>query len=421
MGHYNHPNYEGLFWFNQRPRKMRGGETVSDWSWRRVHGLPPGADAHRINTFRGVPDQNGLNPLRRQIPEAPPERVGLAPQLQPVRDWLPDPGPEPEDEPQPDVVDEPAADDGIAVGAFHRAAMEMIAAAPARNREADPDLPARYTNDEVRIQMREGTLKLSGAMDERGNNRLKRRADGVIFQYNALTTFWEIHHIVDQNMIPELNLDRLPESQDKLAPFKLPYTSVEEAQMRLVDSVIQVKGKVFQVTDLGRHGRKDFKLFLRDENSQDTWINYMNEAVNSRSVHPGYVHNGPTVSYLARRPERVFKQGLTHNNTVYRDVGVPQWRTFRGCQAIMQAVNTRKVRKIDDAILKHVHEGLIPAVYLNDNVAVAIGEDKKVFVEYKSRRLGELHENTVAVDEDDFDQSWIKQDLERANIYCRRA
>lgn len=65
--------------------------------------------------------------------------------------------------------------------------------------------------------------------------------------------------------------------------------------------------------------------------------------------------------------------------------------------------------------------GVVRNARLSNNVAVHITHDEKVMVEYKGRELGEIDGNTVLLDENDCQASWIDTDLARVGMEKQHA
>lgn len=267
-----------------------------------------------------------------------------------------------------------------------------------------------------------GGLEIERGLGDRSfvthpGNQYRRLSDGMVFR--AENGRWRGYIPEDRAMTQDLDVKNLPPSRSKLPPFKLLYSNIEEAQLRLNESIVMVRGRPFYVTDTVRE-KRDFMLYVKDTRNKTFKIPYSHPDLDMRSPPPGYIHSGPVVSFLVRKPERIYKQGLTSQTAQHKPVGTDRWKHFNSISDILRGIEGRTNRKWDGSIAKHVQEGLIHSLYLSEHIGVGRKAAlEKTFVEYKGRTLGELQEDTVSLDPDDFDVSWIKNDLREVGINAR--
>src|ERR1700735_334000 len=201
--------------------------------------------------------------------------------------------------------------------------------------------------------------------------------------------------------------------------FWIPYQTGEEICMRLLNSIICVHSKPFQVHRVeARANNRDWLMYLLDGDGGRFTLPYSSPAVDLRSPDPGYgVNREGLVSYLVRRPERVQRQGMCTENTLRKNVGKKAWTGLGSQQEILHYLTGRKTRPVTEAILATMQNGLLNNVLLSPKVAL-VNKVPGIVAEYKGRILGRVytHDKHVSLSDEDKNMSHINRDLQAVHL-----
>lgn len=199
----------------------------------------------------------------------------------------------------------------------------------------------------------------------------------------------------------------------KLPPFKMPYGTVEEANLRLKNTIVIIKGNPVIVYAVD-HGLKpgDIRLYVKKEDGSRGKLLFK-DIDDLRSPAPGYVDYAGQPVWLSRAPERIFQQGLSPKNCMLTNVG-RRGRLDVFMDALLPGLKDRKVKQFADA--QKLFDQGVRAVRLSDHVAVYT-QRKSVVVEYKGRLLGYVRNGEVLVEDmDDLIPTWIGADLNEVGL-----
>jgi hypothetical protein len=228
--------------------------------------------------------------------------------------------------------------------------------------------------------------------------------------------------------IEDQNFDHLPLLEDQemtktvsssnieTPPFWMEYETREEMNTRLSHSIITYKGKPFYVHDV----TADKQLVGYGTNENMSRLPFKkNTGLNLRSIEPGYVQGqGTDAFYLCRLPARVYRQGITSQNSRLIRVGNRDMIQWPSIKWMMDAIASRTIQPYGKDVLDRLMENKADngrhcaSVMLSPSVAVG-AKKNKLFVEFMGRYLGHFNGfDTVQLDTDDLRRPWI---LERLN------
>lgn len=222
--------------------------------------------------------------------------------------------------------------------------------------------------------------------------------------------------------VDPLNIDSLEVieyNRPKLQPFKMKYDTLEEVRMRFNKTVILIKGNPFGVSDQ-RIVKDQFYLLLEDAQQVKSYVS-VDDIPDLRPAAPGYVRVGDSNGYFMRSPARVNQQGMTSNSVQIKAVGGKGNLPF-STPLLVDALSTRgKTLPWEGSYRKLIDDRIVSTLRLSDTLAVYKKPGMvNVIVEYKGRRLGELHDHTVKLfDEDDDIQPWLKSEVKKVNLEVR--
>jgi hypothetical protein len=207
---------------------------------------------------------------------------------------------------------------------------------------------------------------------------------------------------------PDLNLDALeavPLRKKELPPFKIQYQTFAEIKLRLLNSIISVKGHPFVVGRI-RQKAGDFTLYVYDKTSAYKKVQY-SDLTDLRSIPPMYVRHGQ-VGWLCRWPGRVYQQGITKSNTLIRTADGKKTLSPINTSQLIKQLAERETHVWDSTTDKLMRREDIATIRLSDDIAV-MSTQSEITACYRGRPLGTVQENVVTVfDEDDLLQSWIE-------------
>lgn len=213
----------------------------------------------------------------------------------------------------------------------------------------------------------------------------------------------------------ELKVSEIPEREDNLRPFKLPYQTFDEINMRLHDTIIGVKSKPFLVTRL-EPDAGDYTLQLQDVERDTYTVPYSLPELDCRTPELGYgVAQDGMIQYVIRRPERAQTQGISSTNALKKRVGMNSWQIFQRREELLHLLSNRPKRVITPGILETMKEGLIPYIFLSKKI-VLVTKKTGITAEYRGRFLGHVKDNIVLLSDDDQDMSHIKNDLREVGL-----
>jgi hypothetical protein len=221
--------------------------------------------------------------------------------------------------------------------------------------------------------------------------------------------------------VPELDVDALPEREfdrPKLTPFKLEYDTLQEVQMRFRQTVIQIKGNPFYVSDIraDRNNRQRYVFLTSDVADRNAQI-ALEKLTDMRSVPPGFVQLEGYSGWFARNPARVNQQGLNGQNVTCRRVSNGE-NVPLNIKSILKALDSKgKTTKWSPQYRDLMVNGVLSEMRLSDEVAV-FRKKEDVYVAYRGRMFGKLTEGNLvtAMDEDDLIQPWIGKHFNKVEL-----
>lgn len=220
--------------------------------------------------------------------------------------------------------------------------------------------------------------------------------------------------------LPDYELREDEEMTRKLPPFKLPYGTLEEASLRLRNTVIMVKNDPVWIYEVGGRDHKSIELYVENVNGARSKLP-LAKVPDLRSPAPGYIEYNGSVCYLSRVPERVFQQGLNNKNGQLREVG--RGRTFEvGVRAVLDGLGKRKPVRWAEKHKAQLDSELavVRCIRLSDHVAAYRSRRGQISVEYRGRYLGVLNGRVVtAGDPGDLLPTWITNDLGEVGLEMR--
>ncbi|HUP80336.1 MAG TPA: hypothetical protein VM260_17405, partial [Pirellula sp.] len=187
-----------------------------------------------------------------------------------------------------------------------------------------------------------------------------------------------------------LNLDALeakPLRKHELRPFKIEYETYQEIKLRLLNTVIAIKGHPFLVQKIAVKP-DGFQLAVSD--GLKTYVVKYSDLVDLRSLPPMYIQtqaNQP--GWLCRMPGRVYQQGINRQNTIVKSIDSKATVAALDTNYFVRTFGKRQKRTWDPTIKSLLEWGEIGSVRLSDDVAVK-SEKGKILACYKGRFLGKI-------------------------------
>ena len=225
--------------------------------------------------------------------------------------------------------------------------------------------------------------------------------------------------------VPELDVNALPEREfdrPRLEPFKLEYDTLAEVQMRFRQTVIQIKGNPFYVSDVraDRARRAQYMFLLEDPADRKAFVG-LDKLSDMRSTPPGFVQLDGYAGWFARSPARVNQQGLNPQNTTLRRVSDNEHIPLN-LKTMLKALDSKgKTTKWCHQYRDLMQNGVLREMRLSDEVAL-FGKKDEIYVAYRGRVFGKLNDNLVtALDEDDLIQPWIGKHFRKVELEVRNA
>lgn len=192
--------------------------------------------------------------------------------------------------------------------------------------------------------------------------------------------------------------------------FTLDFDRVEDIQLRLYHTIVTIGQNLYYVNELLKVDGK-WVLVVQDGDRQSYRVPY--EDVDLRTPEPQYYLDGDTPMFYFRLPSRQQSQGLNGRCVVTKKVGEANALTLQDTYRFMKGMgDTNPVLwspAYADVIVKLK---ALRALRLSPSIAF-YREDDRLMAEYRSRRLGEVHDDEIYVDEDDYARPWIKKEAQR--------
>jgi hypothetical protein len=160
----------------------------------------------------------------------------------------------------------------------------------------------------------------------------------------------------------DLNLDKIeakPLRKKELPPFKINYDTYPEIKLRLLNTVISIKGHPFLVCRINNTPDKGYLLAVN--NGYETYSVAYNDLTDLRTIPPMYVSAGST-GWLCRIPGRVYQQGLNRHNTILKTVDGSGNIAGLDVQSFVKAFQKRSLRKWDSTLKSFVEGGELPVM-----------------------------------------------------------
>lgn len=217
---------------------------------------------------------------------------------------------------------------------------------------------------------------------------------------------------------PDLDLDSLeakPLRKNELRPFRIEYETYSEIKLRLLNTLISIKGHPFTVNRVIPTAG-NFGLVVSD-GSKNHFVRYK-DLTDLRTLPPKYIAGNmhQYTGWLCRTPQRVYQQGINRNNTMIKSVTGENNLSTVDISALCKSL-----RKEQDRRWSETHKGLLQtqeltSLRLTDDIAVTWdGED--ILACYRGRKLGTVQSDDILVmDEDDLLQGWIETSAKKAGF-----
>lgn len=202
--------------------------------------------------------------------------------------------------------------------------------------------------------------------------------------------------------------------------FKLPLESLHDARMRIEGTMVFLGSRPYYCRRVAQLEPGDFVLLLDDEDNKQYRVNYSNRDLDLRNPEAQYLQYEQGPAFLTRRPVRQQRQGLSYDNTLYKRVG--NTRLFRpdNIHEVVRSLRLSETVRWEPTYLDLMTKvRAMTALRLSPAIAVYV-KDKKLLAEYKGRPLGKLEDNSVTVDELDYEKPWIKRDINLVGCEMRK-
>lgn len=216
-----------------------------------------------------------------------------------------------------------------------------------------------------------------------------------------------------------LDLDALvvtPLRRHELKAFKIDYETYAEIKLRLLNTIIAVKGHPFLVQKIAQTPQ-GFKLAV--SNGTKTFAVMYNDLTDLRSLPPMYVNSPSYPGWLCRRPGRVYQQGMNRSNTQLLSIDGKAAVSNLDATYFVKTFHKRQTRAWDTTLHSLLEGGEIGSIRLSDDVAVK-NDKGKILACYRGRFLGKIKDADVLVgDEDDLLQQWIERSVKEVGLELR--
>jgi len=210
------------------------------------------------------------------------------------------------------------------------------------------------------------------------------------------------------------------EKSSKLPRFRQKYETEDEARLRLNESIITVMDKAQYI-----HG------VLTNPKTRELWIN-CSDGIGAKFIHVklndtgcdlrtlecGYMNYGDNTYYLYRKPSRVYKQGINHQNSRIIPVGAKSGMhdgRMPNNLDFVRAYNSFELRRYDPKLASER-----PFAFSHDIATyptVSRKGDITITVEYKCRKLGVMNdENRLYLFKNLANVPWIVDALREVGI-----
>lgn len=231
---------------------------------------------------------------------------------------------------------------------------------------------------------------------------------GEPFEFGAP---WTTGTRLDLTKLQTVRLRRKP-----LPVFKINYQSFPEIKLRLLGTVIAIKGHPFVVTKVKQIG-DDFYLQVTGADEQP-FVVLFSELDDLRSFPAMYI-TAKTTGWLSRTPGRVYQQGLTRQNTVIFSVDGTQLLQNIDPTRLVKDLAKRTNKTWNETLYSLTKSGELRSLRLTDDIAVLCKpEEEAILACYRGRVLGTIEEDAILPDDpDDCYQQWIETAVKDAGLH----
>jgi hypothetical protein len=202
-----------------------------------------------------------------------------------------------------------------------------------------------------------------------------------------------------------------PSTRDKvLLPFRINYETVEEAQMRLLGTIICVNQEPMYVASLSGLAA-GISLMLNDAKGNSFRV-FLHQIENLRSPEPGYINWHGRVYWVARKPARIYKQGLDNKNTNLFHITRGR-EGFDSISDLLPGLASREIQQWD-AVAPLYQKQVIGQSRLSTSVA-SYSAHGQIAIVYKQRTLGYVNDEKLSLSADD-KRPWITKELDTVGL-----
>lgn len=199
--------------------------------------------------------------------------------------------------------------------------------------------------------------------------------------------------------------------------FKMQFDTEHDARLRLCSSFIFIGKDLCFCRDV-RKLDNDYLLIVEVAEGGKTYrVWYSHDAVDLRSPEPQYIVYQDRPAFFGRQPNKTQRQGINTENAYIRFVGHQEFsrvHDFSWMMKKMDVDNTLWTPTLSDLMVK---AEAFSALRLSKNIAF-YRDGNSVFSEYRGRRLGEVNDDTIKVDEVDR-KPWIDRDVKQVGCTLR--
>ncbi len=207
--------------------------------------------------------------------------------------------------------------------------------------------------------------------------------------------------------LPDVPIVRLPSKRRMAQPtLKIQYDTLHDITMRLSNSLIFVGSVLYYCREIVEID-KEFLLIVENADDQRFKCWYKNDAIDLRTIEPQYIRHQASPGFLCRSPSRQQRQGILFDNVYCRCVGGGGTVRFENIRSLIDGVTTEIYPWTPTYLDLMLRLRALPALRLSKDVALYTKRKGPLMAEYRGRLLGEVKDNTVLVDKDDFTRPWI--------------
>lgn len=246
--------------------------------------------------------------------------------------------------------------------------------------------------------------------------------------YEALKEAYNKKELQRWLKYPDVIINHSPSKRRIFQPaFRMSFETLADISLRLRHTIIFIGPEPYYVEDI-KQTENDFLLLVskRHGEGEEIYKVFYNKelAVDLRSPEPQYISYHSKPVYLVRPPYRQQQQGISYSNSYGKPLGHSGIHRLDNSNEVIKGLREQETiapwsETYSDLMLRI---RAMPSIRLSKSLCAYVSEEyasEGVFVEYRGRKLGELKENTILMDEEDCSKPWIKREIAMVNCQAK--